>query len=55
MLCLVFLQLGFMCCLPSLDQSIIPVLNLMTQLCNLYSTQAQREEVGVRALHDAEL
>lgn len=32
---LVFLQLSFVCCLSSLCQSIIPVLDFMTKLCNL--------------------
>lgn len=39
---LVFLQLGFMCCFSRLSQSIVPVLNLMTQLCNLCNTHKWR-------------
>lgn len=37
-ICLVFLQLGFMCCFSRFSQSIVPVLNLMTQLSNLCNT-----------------
>lgn len=43
--CLVFLQLGFMCCLSSLGQSVIPVLNLMTQLSNLCNTQRKTDRL----------